>query len=423
MDKLKFSAACDKIININRVKNGIGTLGEKTLHAVLKNYFEENENNHEVKIGSYVSDIKNDAGIIEIQTGNFNKLRKKLEIFLETENVTLVYPIAKIKWLLWIDEETGEVTKKRKSPKQGRIHDIFYELYKIKAYLENPKLKICIVMLELHEYRYLNGWSEDKKKGSHRCDRIPIDILDEIYIDSIQAYEKFLPESAKLKIPFTSKDYKAYTGLSMSSSQTALNILNFLGVINKVTKCGNAFLYDIKANITETERLNIRYFKSDDLNSLYNIMKKPEVMYAWEHGFTKAETKKWLDNQILRYKNDGYGYFAIMLKDKLIGQVGLGKSEINGEDIIELGYIFDDSVWGQGYAFEAAKACIKLAFEKHNIDKLYCAICPENTRSINLAVKLGMTQTDEYNKIYNDKKMLHLIFVLEKYTKEGDERI
>ena len=90
MDKLKFSAACDKIINIDSAKNGIGTLGEKTLHAVLKNYFEENEKNHEVKIGSYVSDIKNDDGIIEIQTGNFNKLRKKLEIFLETEDVRLV---------------------------------------------------------------------------------------------------------------------------------------------------------------------------------------------------------------------------------------------------------------------------------------------------------------------------------------------
>ena len=414
MNKLKFSNACDKIINIDRVKNGIGTLGEKTLHAVLKNYFDENENNHEIKIGSYVSDIKNDTGIIEIQTGSFNKLRKKLQMFLESENVTVVFPIAKIKWLLWINEETGEVTKKRKSPRRGRVHDIFNELYKIKGLIKNPKLKICIVMLELHEYRYLNGWSEDKKKGSRRCDRIPIDILDEIYLNSIQDYEKFLPELTGCKIPFTSKDYKAYTGLSMKSAQTALNILTFLGVIYRVTKYKNMILYDIKPNISKTNRLEIQYFTSDDLESLHDIMKKSEVMYAWECGFTKAETKKWLDNQLLRYKNDGYGYFAVTLKNgKLIGQAGLGKSEINGEMITELGYIFDNSVWGQGYALEAARACVDLAFNEYNIDKLYCTIRPENTRSVNLALKLGMTQMSEYVKIYNDKKMLHLIFVLE----------
>ena len=414
MDKLKFSAACDKIINIDRAKNGIGTLGEKTLHAVLKNYFEENDDNHEVKIGSFVSDIKNDSGIIEIQTGNFNKLRKKLQLFLETDNVTVVFPVAKIKWLLWINEETGEITKKRKSPRRGRIHDIFYELYKIKDYLKNTKLKLCIVMLELHEYRYLNGWSEDKKKGSHRCDRIPIDILDEIHIDDIQSYEKFLPSSAGFKFPFTSKDYKVYTGLSIKNSQTALNILSFLGVIHKVTKCGKAALYDVKPNILKTKHLNIGYFSPDDLSSLYDIMKKPEVMYAWEHGFTKAETKKWLDNQILRYKNDGYGYFAVTLKNKLIGQVGLGKSEINGETVTELGYIFDNSVWGQGYAAEAAKACVDLAFNKYDIDKLYCTIRPENTSSVHLALKLGMVKLGEYLKIYDGKEMPHLIFAIEK---------
>ena len=414
MDKLKFSYACDKIINIDRAKNGIGTLGEKTLHAVLKNYFEKNENNHEIKIGSYVSDIKNDAGIIEIQTGNFDKLRKKLKLFLETDNVTVVFPIAEIKWLLWINEEMGEVTKKRKSPRRGKIYDIFYELYKIKDYLKNPKLKLCIVMLELHEYRYLNGWSEDKKKGSHRCDRIPIDILDEIYIDNIKDYEKFLPEAAGFKFPFTAKDYKTYTGVSIKYSQTALNILSSLGVIHKVSKLKNAVLYDAKPNILKTKRLNIRYFTPNDLNSLHDIMKKTEVMYAWEHGFTKTETKKWLDNQILRYKNDGYGYFAVMLNNKLIGQTGLGKSEINGETITELGYIFDNSVWGQGYAFEAAKACLDLAFNKYGIDKLYCTIRPENITSANLAIKLGMSKIGEYVKIYDGREMLHLIFGMEK---------
>ncbi|MDF2567294.1 MAG: hypothetical protein K0R90_750, partial [Oscillospiraceae bacterium] len=119
MDKIKFRQACDKIIDRQREKNGIGTLSEKTLHAVLKQYFEPFLANHETKIGSFVADIVGEDGIIEIQTCGFDKLRKKLDAFLPVCKVTVVYPVTNIKWLSWIDERTGEITQKRKSPKQG----------------------------------------------------------------------------------------------------------------------------------------------------------------------------------------------------------------------------------------------------------------------------------------------------------------
>ena len=259
MDQLKFKTVCDKIINIERAKCGIGTLGEKTLHSILKHYFEENEKNHEIKISSFFADIKNDNGITEIQTRNFDKLRKKLQCFLENETVTLLFPVADIKWLLWIDMQTGEVTKKRKSPKRGKIYDIFSELYKIKQYLDNPSLKLCIVMLELYEYRYLNGWSKDKKKGSRRCDRIPVDLLSQVQINNINDYHIFLPEN--LKFPFTSKDYKKATGLSMRNAQTALNILNFLKIVRRTAKQGNLFLYDRETplNTVDEKRVEYRY--------------------------------------------------------------------------------------------------------------------------------------------------------------------
>lgn len=242
IDKQRFDDACDTIIGKNREKCGIGTLGEKTLHAVLKQYFELQTEKHEIKIGRYVADIVSENEIIEIQTQGFNNLRKKLESFLDCMEVTVVYPIPKTKWLCWIDEKTGEITKKRKSPKVGTIYNAFYELYKIKHLLTNPNLHFCFVMLELTEYRFLNGWSTDKKRGSSRYDRVPNNIIEEIYIYSTDDYIKFLPEN--LPPRFTTKDYAKATKLNIKSSQTALNVLHYIGIVKRVGKTGHMHLYE-----------------------------------------------------------------------------------------------------------------------------------------------------------------------------------
>lgn len=112
--------------------------------------------------------------------------------------------------------------------------------------------------------------------------------------------------------------------------------------------------------VIETERLIIRRFYQHDLDALWAMMKKSEVMYAWEHGFKKKEVRQWLNQQYARYREDGHGYFAVTLKKsgKLIGQAGLMKSEIKGESIVEIGYIFNNTVWGRGYAIKAARTCV-----------------------------------------------------------------
>ena len=246
MDKIKFKQACSKILNEERQKSGIGTLGEKTMHAILKHYFDEDTYNHEIKIGGFVADIlkknvDNTPSIIEIQTRQFDKLRKKLDAFLKVCPVTVVYPIARTKWLSWIDFRTGEVAAKRKSPKVGKPYEIFVELYRIKHLLTNKNLKICIIMLDIEEYRYLNGWSRDKKRGSSRSDRIPTEIIEEIYINDKLEYNKLIPN--ELKELFTSKDFKKASGLSLSASQTALNVLNSVGSVERIGKQGNLYIY------------------------------------------------------------------------------------------------------------------------------------------------------------------------------------
>lgn len=244
MDKVKFKEACDKIINKQRKQNGIGTLGEKTLHAVLKCYFEPHEDNQEISLGGYVADIAGENGVIEIQTRNFNALRKKLELFLEFCNVTVVYPIPQIKYLSWLDVDSGEIINTRKSPKKGSIYDSLKELYKIKYTLDNPRMNLCFVMLELEEIRYLNGWSKDKKKGSSRCDRIPINILDEIYLHTPDDFRIFIPEN--LPDEFTSADFAKCAKIKRNIAQLALNILFYLNTIEKTATKGKTNYYKVK---------------------------------------------------------------------------------------------------------------------------------------------------------------------------------
>ena len=195
MDYELFNEACRFVIDNDKLLKGIGTLSEKTVHAVLKYYYAPKEIYHEHKVGPYVADILVDGEIFEIQTRNFNTMRKKLEHFLPEHDVTIVYPVAHIKWLQWINEETGEISNKRKSPKIGTIYSIIPELYKIKSFLPHPNLHFIITLIDVEESRLLNGWSKDKKRGSTRDDGIPVAICDEISISSLSDYNVLLPDS------------------------------------------------------------------------------------------------------------------------------------------------------------------------------------------------------------------------------------
>lgn len=248
-DKKQFEAARNKIIGIQRERHGIGTLSEKTVHAVLKNYYAPDEDTQEIPIENYVADIYADGEIIEIQTRNFNTMRNKLQAFLPLYPVTIVYPVPNEKWIIWIDEESGELSQKRKSPVKGNIYSVFRELYRIKMFLKNPNLHLRVVLLNMEEYRLLNGWSRDKKKGSSRYDRIPTELVKEITIDCLQDYLQFLPYD--LPDEFTTADFAKKVRITEALSRTALNILHYVGVAERVGKNGNSYVYRVVEDLED----------------------------------------------------------------------------------------------------------------------------------------------------------------------------
>ena len=246
MDKTAFYNACNRIIGTDRQRKGIGTLGEKTLHAVLKNYYEPHDENHEIKVGRFVADIVGEQGVIEIQTRNFGSLLEKLDNFLEFCEVTVVYPMPALKYVSWLDMETGELSPKHRSPKKCRIYDAFKEIIRIKYALDNPRFHLVLCFLEVDEIRFLNGWSKDKKRGSSRCDRIPKDIIEEVRFDCIQDYKRFIPEG--LPEEFTSAHYAKACKISKQLASNGLNILSYLGLVERIGKNGRSYVYKVKSN-------------------------------------------------------------------------------------------------------------------------------------------------------------------------------
>ena len=243
MDRIIFNQSVAKILSREQENHGIGTLGEKTLHAVIKNYIEPDEDYHEVPLEGYVADVYRQGQIYEIQTANFNTMRGKLNAFLPLYHVTIVYPVPATKWLNWMDEETGEVTERNKSPKKGTPQAVFKELYRIKPFLKNPNLSIRILLIDVEEFRLLNGWSANRKKGSCRYDRIPVELVEDLTIDCPLDYRMLVPPELSC---FTSKEYAKASKLTVKNAQTALNVLFDLEVVERVGKAGNSYLYEVR---------------------------------------------------------------------------------------------------------------------------------------------------------------------------------
>ena len=75
MDQKRFEEAKRKIIGVDRQRLGIGTLSEKPVHAIIKDYYEPDEDHQEIPIENYVADFYKDGEIIESQSMLFNRMR------------------------------------------------------------------------------------------------------------------------------------------------------------------------------------------------------------------------------------------------------------------------------------------------------------------------------------------------------------
>lgn len=238
-DRLRFAAAVSAAEVRVRAAGGIGTLGERTLHAALKLYYEPDTDLHEVGVGRYVADIKNADGITEIQTRGFSSLGKKLDAFLPEGQVTVVYPLAAKKWIAMLDPETGTLGEKHRSPKKETPLDALWELSFILPHLGDANLTVRLPMLEVLEFRRRGGrrW----KNSTTRLERLPLDLIDEAVFRTKDDYRALLP--AELPAVFTAADFAKAAKRSKNFTQKALKTLCALDAVERCGKAQNAYLY------------------------------------------------------------------------------------------------------------------------------------------------------------------------------------
>ncbi|MFI3176606.1 MAG: hypothetical protein R3Y67_03820 [Eubacteriales bacterium] len=241
MDYEKYQRVKQEILTKPKEKQGIGTLSEKTIHAILKKYYAYSPEETEVSLAGKIVDIFTGSEIIEIQTRAFERMRGKLSILLDLYRVTIVYPVPRYKYIVWMEEDTGQVSTPRKSPKKGSVYDIFPELYKIKAFLLSDRLHFKIVLMDMEEYRLLNGWSRDKKKGSVRFDRIPLDYVEEVEVTCKEDYMMFVPYN--LEDEFTVVEFAKAAKIPRKLAGQVVPILLHVGIVRRIGKRGRSYVY------------------------------------------------------------------------------------------------------------------------------------------------------------------------------------
>jgi len=164
--------------------------------------------------------------------------------------------------------------------------------------------------------------------------------------------------------------------------------------------------------ILETDRLLLREFVAGDADALAAVISDPETMRFYPEPRDRAGVESWIERNRRRYRDDGHGLWAMVLKSsgEVIGDCGLTRQIVDGVDEIEIGYHVRRDLWGRGLAPEAAAACRDYGFERLGVERLISLIRPENLPSRRVAEKVGLSLWKEV--MWRD--LPHCVYVIRK---------
>lgn len=218
----------------------IGSLNEKPLHSGLKQWYRREGDQVEAAVEGFVVDLVRDGSLIEIQTRSFSALRRKLDRLLDSYALRLVHPVATEKWIVKLDDDGHEVSRRR-SPKRGIPADVCAELVSFPTLLSHPNFTLEVALVEEEEVR-----RPDAKKGWRRGGYV---IEERRLIDVAQTVELTCPEDLlgllppDLPGPFTTADLAAGLGRSRHAAQEVAYCLRESGAIETAGRDKRGILY------------------------------------------------------------------------------------------------------------------------------------------------------------------------------------
>lgn len=153
--------------------------------------------------------------------------------------------------------------------------------------------------------------------------------------------------------------------------------------------------------VLETERLLLRRFTPEDAAENFRIYTDPENMRFMGRQPDSIEFERYHIHKHIAnyYDTHEFGLWAAVLKEdgRLIGRCGLLYQPVEGTQEVEVSYLIDRPYWGRGLATEAARAVVKLGFERYGFLRIVALINPENVGSVRVAEKVGLKYERDVN--------------------------
>jgi RimJ/RimL family protein N-acetyltransferase len=148
--------------------------------------------------------------------------------------------------------------------------------------------------------------------------------------------------------------------------------------------------------ILETERLSLRELEPDDVESLAEVLGDAVAMRFYPAPFDHERVVAWIDWARASYQANGFGLWAVIRRadGRLLGDCGPMLQPVEGRLIPEIGYHIVRSEQGQGYATEAAWACLYWVFGHTSYDTVCSLVSPENEPSRAVATKVHQSMRE-----------------------------
>jgi hypothetical protein len=222
----------------------IGTLNEGALHAALKDWCGRPGDRVEERVAGYVVDLVRGDLLIEVQTGGFAPLRCKLERLLETHRVRVVAPVAVSRRIVRVSGD-GVVLSARRSPKAGRVEDVFERLVSLPGLLAHPRFDLEVVLTHQDEVRVHEPGRAWRRRGWVVAGRSLTGVDGSLPIGSLDEATALLP--AGLPDPFDTAELAAAASIDRRLAQQMTYCLRIAGALATAGKRGNAALYRLAA--------------------------------------------------------------------------------------------------------------------------------------------------------------------------------
>jgi hypothetical protein len=224
--------------------SGIGVLNEKPLHASLKAWYAQPGDRFEVPVDGYLIDIVRDGLLLEIQTRHFGAIRSKLAALVASHQVRLIHPIAYEKWIVQLPARGTGVVSRRKSPKRGRLEELFFEAVFIPQMLSHPNFSLEVVLTREEEVRRYVGRRKWRTRGWATDERRLVDVVGRRVFNEAASWRALLPQGFER---FTARDVAAATGVGLELAQKMVYSLREAGLVKPVGRRGRASLYEVGA--------------------------------------------------------------------------------------------------------------------------------------------------------------------------------